>query len=394
LKYHRGLNLILFLFAYCSFIAGQAKIIPLAPGNIVEPGSAIFSNEVNFKWNSIENAESYSLYISKKVNGQYNLIFKSSEDSKLIDTIYQLSSQIFKPNEQYRWNIRVSLNDGTDIYSERLYFYLEDLQSVGKPIALFPGNSNVPGNVIGNLTPRFIWTNAKNAIHYELSVSELTPEAEREIFNSKELTQVNDTAFMIPDGKLEYGKNYKWHVVAYKDDLTNKSRPLYFNTKLFTKPEAPRNITITLPENYSFENATISWQKVENARGYGLRIINYLGDKTETVLNSEEDGLLRDTVFTIPESLLNNNGTYSLQIRAYGRAGWSDLSEPYIFGEAREVTKITPITISPGVLNRNGSVIEPKQKNFKWNKVPGADGYGFYLSKKTQNNNYKLLLSF
>lgn len=103
-----------------------------SPGYKSEIGETINSLVPTFRWNSIQNSDSYSLFISQQVSERdYKLIYDSEKYTAIQDTFFTLPKNILENGKAYSWNIKASSKAGWKVYSERFYFKVSVIE---KPI--------------------------------------------------------------------------------------------------------------------------------------------------------------------------------------------------------------------------------------------------------------------
>ena len=98
------------------------------------------------------------------------------------------------------------------------------------PTPTWPGSDSEPGPEIETLTPTLEWKAVSNADYYAVAISEYPYGPDYIVYDSQE---VHGTSHIVPEGKLEYGKKYRWNMQAYNSaGWSEISNTLYFQTLL------------------------------------------------------------------------------------------------------------------------------------------------------------------
>lgn len=112
-------------YKYFKILFHEKLVVPqiLYPGFKDEGHEIIGTKTPTFIWNKIDEAESYSLLISRKeTDGKYKLIFESDATLSINDTTFVLPENILENHNSYKWNLKVRLKDGRIFQSNELYF--------------------------------------------------------------------------------------------------------------------------------------------------------------------------------------------------------------------------------------------------------------------------------
>lgn len=125
-------------FRYFKLILPKVLIKPYLyyPGYKVEGKEVVSTLTPTFVWKKINEAEKYSIAISKKSEGGvYKLIFDTENKYRIIDTSFTIPEGILENNSFLRWNLKVVLKDGRSFYSNRLYFKVSKSEQSTLPIS-------------------------------------------------------------------------------------------------------------------------------------------------------------------------------------------------------------------------------------------------------------------
>ncbi|MBN1299847.1 MAG: carboxypeptidase regulatory-like domain-containing protein [Melioribacteraceae bacterium] len=376
-------------------------MLPLSPGVPHSQGENIFSESLIFKWNKVNDAEQYVLFISKKQDdNKFKLIFNSSDELRITDTAILVNTNRLPGPGLYRWNFKAVYKNKSQIYSQRLYFNIPGETGSESFKLISPGTNNFPGTTITDLSPRLSWEALPDAINYQILIYEISNEKDEQIFNSSSLYKINSDYLILHDKYLHFGRNYKWKVIATdtKRGIVS-SGEYFFNTNIYKQAEVPLLLKPGLlnepGENIESIPVVLSWNKSENTRGYAV----YISRRTESgeyrdIYNTESTGLIRDTSISVGSDIFDLNGNYRWCIRPYSLAGWGDFSHfVYIQIGEGEIIPGKPLTESPGSLNPDILLNTNPEINFIWNKTARADNYAIYISRQNKSGTFDLIYS-
>ncbi|MGB9664808.1 MAG: hypothetical protein ACPL25_07825 [Ignavibacteria bacterium] len=254
-------------------------------------------------------------------------------------------------------------------------------------------------DTVDSLNPTLRWFRIRNAIKYQVIISEYEDslnEKSKSIIRSFEVT---DTFFIVPDLVLQDKKYYSWNVRAF--DGKNWGRfgdEFYFKVDLMKSQIESKPVTVT-PGKFSPEieiiktlNPVFKWFKIPNAETYEL-IIFEEGKPSEKrkIFSMENFGLLKDTFFVLKGNLLHSNVNYSWQVRAKTKIKFTPLSELRYFKISLPKKIVVPEPIYPGYKIENKEVVATTTPTFVWKKNTDAESYSIAISKKFDDNKYKLI---
>jgi len=118
---------------------------------------------------------------------------------------------------------------------------------------------------------------------------------------------------------------------------------------------------------------TFKWISIEGANGYTI----YINQNENRVFESSIYGAITRTEYTIPENILKNNNSYTIQLRAFNTLSWSEYSNPFHF-TIQEAEKEIQLAI-PNVITKTKTHIDTingqKVNNLLWNSVKEASNY-------------------
>jgi hypothetical protein len=288
-----------------------------SPGTSSEPGEEINTLTPTFRWNSVSNADSYGLYISKYPYGSGNLVF---EQEGITGTSFNLPGGYLQDGVKYRWNMKAFNGAGESGYSSRLYFWVNILQPPSAPTLISPGTSSEPGEEINTLTPTFRWNSVSNADSYGLYISKYPYGSGNIIFEQDGLI---GTSFNLPSGYLQDGVKYRGNMKAFNGaGESGYSSRLYFWVNILQPPSAPTLIspgTSSEPgEEINTLTPTFRWNSVSNADSYGLYISKYPYGSGNIIF--EQEGIT-GTSFNLPSGYLQDGVKYRWNMKAFNSVG-------------------------------------------------------------------------
>jgi len=142
------------------------------------------------------------------------------------------------------------------------------------------------------------------------------------------------------------------------------------------EPTSPGPVLDTLTPEFH-------WPEVSGADGYGLYIRDL--DTNTLVFDSRSLGIsITGTRYLLPSGILENGKKYRWNMNPHSPSGWGSYSERLYFqAPAPQSLLPPPMLISPGGLSSSTSELVTLTPTFIWQAVPGADGYGLYISDIT-----------
>ena len=310
-----------------------------------ENGAKNVSSSVDLEWNSIEDAQTYHLQISKK-NDFSEIVY---ENDKLTNTKINIE---LEDNTEYFWRIRYTNSAGTSSFSSNFSFITA--QEVPQVVLRTPINDST---VIGS-SVWFKWKSVTGRDFYQLQIA--TDEEFNNIERFLDTLQINE----IEVHNIPAGQEYFWRARASMNSVLGKySDPNRFN---IAHTDTVRPILV-LPENGQTDvNTTITfnWDQIDSAIFYQLEI-------------AEDHNF--DDMFYVNENVETNEQTvyyfdkgkqYFWRVRFVSPSGKSMYSNVSVF-ETSEGMPTTPIVLTP----LNNSVDLETEIQFSWKNEGYADRF-------------------
>ncbi len=126
-----------FYYEDTAYVNVEIGDLPPNPPILIEPGTdsdtgyAVETLTPTFRWNAVNDAEFYAIYISEYPYGTNNLVYDSEEDysgGKIYGTSFnELPGNILEYGKKYRWNMRAHNTNGWSLFSDHLYFEVPDI---------------------------------------------------------------------------------------------------------------------------------------------------------------------------------------------------------------------------------------------------------------------------
>lgn len=302
--------------------------------------------KINFRWDSVSNADLYEFQISDDY--EFNII----RESIILGPTNWTNYYSLNYNTMYFWRVRGKLNNAFGKWSVRTNF----TTIIAPPELVSPLNNQgaVPTK------PTFVWKPSEGATGYLLQVSKSLN------FNSlvfeKTLNNPTDTSF-VSEVVLDYFQTYYWRVAtkagSYQSDW---SEVWTFTTKIL----AP---TLRSPSNQTYGVPTIAVLQWNPSLGGNIYEIQISLDSAFE--NKFFDGIApqNDQYQT---KLLEPFTKYYWRVRASNEDGTSDWSEVWWF-----ITLIpAPDLETPA--NNSNNLHSPI--NFTWNAFPETEKHHLQIS--------------
>ena len=301
-------------------------------------------SEGSISWDAVENADGYEVYASVGTSNFQN-----------IGAIYQNSAKItgIVENEVYSLKVKpfMEMTDGNKTYgsfSNVVILKYAKNNNDEKPGKVRNVNVSMDEN-IATLT----WNEVEDADGYEILV---------ESSKGNEWTYEADNNILKLNIKTP-NYTYKAKVVAYKYVNGEKKYGDYSNTVSIRYDVETDRVT-GLKVSMDGEEATFTWNEVEDADGYVMQI-NIPGEGNKDYYLSKAEKIL--------DGFKPSYGRCSVRVRAYkninGTLVYGDwTSKKYFENEEEEIPepdKVTGLTVD---ITGTKAVLE-------WNSVKNADGY-------------------
>ena len=275
----------------------------LASPQLIAPadGMAGQTENIEFSWNSVNSAESYTLQISE----QEDFSSLHYENGDMTTTAITLS--IFDVATEYFWRVKAKSSILESDWSETRNFV-----TVLNPPEL---SSPADGTTKVSIDPAFSWQPVTGAHYYDIEISD-------DSF-SENIIEVEDiTGTDVTVTGLDHFTTYEWRVQSKTDQTTSEYSEVWeFRTEL-NMPELsyPSNNAFDLPQDIS-----CSWGSVSGAENYDFQL-------------SEEDSFTSPVIY---ETGINDlykeladltfGKTYYWRVRAIYGVEFGEWSEVYSF---------------------------------------------------------------
>jgi len=324
---------------------------PLAAPELINPSnhSTAISIVYTFEWNSVEDADTYELFISE--NSDFSTEF--FRQSGLVDTTYNYSQLDY--NTTYYWKVNSANSSETSDWSEEWDF----ITILEAPTLSLPTDASecIP------LDDSFQWNAVDGASTYHLQVA--TDENFNTIIN--DLNNLTGTSQNFP--LLDIFTQYFWRVSASNSNSTSIWSDVWnYTTKIApTSLNTPTNQSTTVSVDCAFD-----WETEDNADTYELFISTSPDFSSEFFRQSG----LTETSYTY--SSLDYNTQYYWKISNSNTNCTSDWSETYNFITILEAPALSLPTDDMDCI--------PLDDNFQWNTVNGATTYHLQVATDEQFN--------
>lgn len=348
LKMKRIVIFCLFFLIACEAVfeddLSNKSVVLVSPSNDVK----IDKDSINFKWNSVENADTYTLQI---VTPSFDKAEQVLLDTTLSKTFF-LKKNIQQGN--YQWRLKAQNSEYETNFSVGSFnVYIENLSN--RKVSLVAPINNIE---LDKDDVTFSWNSLKDAENYTLQV--VRPSFE----NAKSTildTTVTGTSFV---KKITKG-NYQWRVRAKNTNYETNYTTGEF--KIFTENLSDRKVSLLAPVNnvkLDSEKVNFNWSEVKEAESYILQIAS---PSFEVVKKIILDTIVMRTSFTKKIT----KGSYQWRVRAKNTNHETNYTtgEFKVFTENlsdREVNLLAPI---------NNVQLNSEKINFNWDEVKEAESY-------------------
>ncbi|MEI6090665.1 MAG: SBBP repeat-containing protein [bacterium] len=241
------------------------------------------SKNTLFYWKKEKTATQYEIYIYEEAD------LKSPIKTALISDTFYINNSDLEYGKIYYWTVRSKSSNQTSSWTEMFSFQTEVVME--KPILISPENFTKDLTIY----PKFVWHRVNYAVKYKLEI--MIPDAL--VYQA----ETSDTSFQMLE-PLENGAGLYWQVRAIGVDETEQLS----DTWEFSTIDALIAPTLVSPDEMAQidpATATFVWNKVPHYDGlYNIQIYKRPG----SVLVIDE--IVEDTVYTVDEPLLYNQGYY------------------------------------------------------------------------------------
>ena len=338
---------------YSNEVCATPLAVPVltAPAN----GATVTQSSVSLQWNGVTGANGYGVDVGTGSCGTTNIVSNGAAPAPS----YTLSNLT---NGTYYWRARAV---------STAYPGLSDASACRSlTVQLGGGLPSAPSNLTGaGQTSRVLlaWTdNSSNESGFKI---------ERKTGVSGTYAVVGSVGANTPgyvDSAVANGTVYCYRVDAYNGSGNSG----YSNEVCATPLAVP---VLTAPANgatVTQSSVSLQWNGVTGATLYGVDVGTGSCGATNIVSNGAAPA---------PSYTLSNltNGTYYWRARAATATypGISDASPCRSFIVSTGSLPLPPTLVSPGWTGAPGPSLTPTTPHFSWLSVPGADGYGLYISR-------------
>ncbi|PKL84425.1 MAG: hypothetical protein CVV22_13065 [Ignavibacteriae bacterium HGW-Ignavibacteriae-1] len=326
----------------------------IAVPSLVSPAN----NEVNvsitstLSWNSVSNAQGYTLQYSENSDFSYPYFQKTFSGTSFVSRL--------SFNTKYYWRVRAETSDIIGDWSEVRTFTTET-GTLNAPVQIKPLNNSQ--NVA--IDPSLIFviepvTNARRYI-YQYSINSDMTEAVEPLYNCMK--------------GLAKGTKYYWRVKAVNNDITSDWSEIWN----FTTDDGTLVVpTLSSPANNAINvevNPVLYWNSVANATEYTLQysINNDLTDSVSIITSNS----------SININSLNYETSYFWRVKAANSDTASEWSEIWSFTTG-SMALDAPALSSPTDNSQNVS----RSPTLSWNSVNGATSYNLQYSTSSNFSTY------
>lgn len=305
------------------------------------------------KWYKDKNAIKYLLMI-KEYEGELEksqpMIIRTFT---ITDTFFVIPSPLLINGKYYSWNVKSFDGKSWGKSGDEYYFKVlltnkseEHLKLV--PVSISPGKLFPDIEIINTINMEFKWFNLPRANGYYLTIEkEIKPGTFQKIFSSENLDLIKDTSLILLGNLLKNNEKYRWNVSAkFVSGLSQPSEFRYFKLilpKILIRPYLYYpGYKVEGKEVVSTLTPTFVWKKIKEAEKYSIAISKKSEEGIyKLIFDSENKYKITDTLFTIPEGILENNSFYRWNLKVVLKDGRSFYSNRLYF----KVIKSEPSTL-------------------------------------------------
>ena len=329
------------------------------------PEAVIGSLTPDLRWNVVAGATRYELWVGEGRNASGDGII-----SEVIDFTYgYITPGNLKPGTTYTWTVRAGNQYGWGPWApDRMFTTSSSIVQPPSPTVLEP----LGGREVKSSTLMLFWAPVSGAQRYyvRISLSE-----EEDVYE----TSTVNTSILVPQGTLAAGVSYYWKVrVENSSQVSSIWSP--DTTFTFAPPSGLGVTTIIMPAPgtvLTALNPTFSWQPVEGATRYSLRIIRS-SDNAKV-----DEYWVSGTTKTIPVGVLQPGATYTASVIAGDATAWSQsgdvwnwcLWRQFTIGTNATAVLVKPILLTPA----DGASGQSLTPTLSWETVAAAAHYRVFV---------------
>ena len=347
-------------------ISGGSTGVPAAPAQTTPAsGAHVPGTSVTFTWQAAAGATDYNVKV-------YTSSGWLTYDQWVGNNTSHNVTGFDNTGRSFSWAVTARNQAGEGPVSAKWAFVNDGTGSTptvpGAPVLTSPANgANVPGT---NVT--FSWQAVQGATDYNLKVSDANGGT---AYNG----WVGNAQSFTVNGFPNSGGTYNWTVTARNSagqGSASASRSFVNGTS--STPTVPGAPVLTSPANGANvpgTNVTFSWQAVQGATDYNLKVSDANGG---TAYNGWVGNAQSFTVNGFP----NSGGTYNWTVTARNSAGQGSASASRSFVNGTSSTPTVPgapVLTSPA----NGAHVPGSSVTFTWQAIQGATDYNIKIYTST-----------
>ena len=352
----------------------------VAPPTLVGPAdmTVLLNNRPTFEWNSVVNADSYTLQVSLYYDFRSTLINTTIAKTK---TEYTPTTDLPVLKDLY-WRMRTN----SSAYGPSAWTAVRQLTTANPPSIPEPTQPR-NGKLTDDYSPRLQWNKSSvpSGTTFQSYEVQIATDSDFEVGDivlqdALSLTDLNKPCFDINPpvpptdcggagaADLDPAKTYYWRVRAYNTggEYSSWSSTAYFYTSL------EKVTTLNTPADGStlqFNRPTFDWDDVTGATRYTIVVSPY-----PNMLSPILTGTASTSQFT-PLTNLPPNKTLYWRVRAealkYGPGMWSDIWS---------FTTANPPSIPTLQTPANGVLLTTLEPTFRWypSRLPAGTNFDYY----------------
>jgi len=274
----------------------QVDIIAPKDMDIVE------GNTVQFLWNPLEGADSYTLQVYTSSTLELDTIVSTTPYTYILNS------------DTYQWRIKAENNAYQTQYTfPQSFEVVTSLDLSNQTVVLNNPSNNLYTN---NTDIIFTWDNLPAATTYTFELLKVSGSGTTTIFIQNDLTQ---TSLQIDSTVLSVDAEYQWRVKGVNEtsETTFSTRTFYIDT---VDPPSPTLLTPTFEEEFNINDVvTFSWDFPNDPGTIDSAITSYYDiSLDENFSNIVESG---NSVITNFNFTFDTAGTYYWRVRGEDDAG-------------------------------------------------------------------------
>jgi len=340
--------------------------IPLAPV-LLSPANGSINNPLNptMDWNSVINADTYNIQISR--NTDFTQILLDVQNISLSQ--YNVPPSTLSYDSIYFWRVR-----GTNAFATGQWSSVWNFRTISflpyAPVLTSPLNNST--NI--SLTPTLDWNDVFGANSYKLQLS-TDSNFSTFILN---ISNIIPSQYVIPPTVLNYSSKYYWRINA----SNSNGQGQYSNVWNFSTAGVPLTPTLTSPLNGA-EGVVITpildWENTVGAISYKVQVatdsifFNIIFDQSN----------LTTSQLTIPSPYLTYSSRYFWRVNATNSVGTGPWSSVWNFLTISIPIPPAPVLFSPAN-NSLGVSVTPL---LDWSTILIAEKYRVNIATDLNFNN-------